>query len=391
MFPQIHRTLTLGLAALAALAVASPAGRADDKTDADVARWITQLGDDDPAKRADAAKQLEAVGEPALEALRKAADSHADVDVRLRAALIIKKITGPEWENILTITGPTTGYWINRVAFAADGKTAFATGGAVIWYDLKTGKEVNRVMELQYARPAFCLSKDGSVFLTGHQNDKVVRLGDAKSGKELKTFVGHTAGVYGAALSPDGTLAATGGDDKTLRIWDVKEAKELRQCEGVPAAVRCVAFTPKGDRMASGHEDGSVKLWDATTGKEVGAFKGHSKSVRAVAFLPDGASLLTASWDGTVRLWDVETGKEKLEMKHDGAVNDAAVSPDGKRALTAGFDDKTVRLWDLSDGKEIHRFTGHTAHALGVAFSPDGKQALTSDAGSTVRLWQLSK
>jgi WD40 repeat protein len=390
MRPWIVRIVTLGLLALMGLA-AAPSSRADDKTDADVARWISQLGDDDPAKRAEATKQLEAIGAPALEALRKAAESHADVDVRLRAGLLVKKLSGPQWENVLTVTGPTTGYWINRVAFTPDGKTALATGGAVIWYDLQKGKEVNRVMEMQFARPALCLSKDGTTFLTGHQNDKAVRLGDVKTGKELKTFTGHTAGVYGAALSPDGSLAATGGDDKTLRIWDVKEAKELRQCMGVPAAVRCVAFTPKGDRIASGHADGSVKLWDPTTGKEVQAFKGHTGSVNAVAFLPDGASLLTASADGTARLWDVETGKEKLQMKHDGVVNDAAVSPDGKRALTAGFEDRTVRLWDLSDGKEVHRFTGHTAHALGVAFSPDGKQALTSDAGCTVRLWQLGK
>jgi DNA-binding beta-propeller fold protein YncE len=390
MRPWIRRTVTLGLAAAAAFA-AAPWSRADDKTDAEIARWIAQLGDEDAAKRAEAAKQLEAIGEPALGALRKASESDPDVDVRLRAGLLVRKIEGPMWEEVRTITGPTAGYWLNRVAFSPDGKTAIATGGGVIWFDLQNGKEVNRVLELQFARPAICLSKDGTVFLTGHQKDKDVRLGDVKTGKVLKTFQGHTAGVYGAALSPDGALAVTGGDDKTLRIWDVKEAKELRQCEGVPAAVRSVAFAPKGDRLASGHTDGSVKLWDATTGKEAGAFKGHTKSVNAVTFLPDGATLLTASADGTVRLWEVETGKEKLQMKHDGGVNDAAVAPDGKRALTAGFDDKTVRLWDLSDGKEVHRFTGHGGHALGVAFSPDGKQALTSDAACTVRLWQLGK
>jgi WD40 repeat protein len=371
--------------------------RAADEPDAKtIARLIEQLGSDDAKERQEAAKRLEAIGEPAVEPLRQAARSHADPDVRLRAGVIVAAMTRGAYEEVRKYVGRTPGYWLNRVAFTPDGKQAVVTGGAVIVYDLQTGKELRRVMELQFARRALALSRDGKLFLTGHQNDKVVRLGEVATGKEVRTFEGHTApGVHGVAFSPDEALVASGGDDGTLRIWDAKTGQELRRCEGITDRVLCLAFAPDGKRIASGHYGPKsaflVRLWDAETGKEVRGFKGHTRDVTAVKFLPEGDRLLSASLDGTLRLWDVESGKELKKMAHTGEVYDAAASPDGKRALSAGFGDKTVRLWDLTTGRELHRFEGHASNVLGVAFSADGKQALSSDAANTVRLWRLAK
>jgi WD40 repeat protein len=81
----------------------------------------------------------------------------------------------------------------------------------VIVYDLQSGKELHRTMEVQFARLGLALSKDGRFFLTGHQNENVVRLDELQTGKEIQTFKGHAAGVPGVALSPDGTWAVTGG------------------------------------------------------------------------------------------------------------------------------------------------------------------------------------
>jgi WD40 repeat protein len=368
-----------------------------DKPDAAaIAKWVDRLGDDDFDRREEAAKKLEAAGEEALPALREAAEKNSDAEVRAAAKKVARAIEQGLWPQLRSIYGGTPGYWWNRVAFTPDGKQAIVTGGGVSLYDLETGKDIYRgLMEVQFARRGLCLSKDGAQFLTGHQKDQVVRLGDVQTGKEIRTFVGHTAGVWATALSPDGALAVSGGEDKTLRVWDAKTGMELRRCEGSTDAVFALAFMPKSNRFASGPAGAGgptpVRLWDAETGKEVQTFKGHTGTVTGLVFLPDGKSLLSSSNDGTIRLWDVETGKETLQMKHDGAVYGVAVSPDGKRALSAGYDDKTVRLWDLTTGKEIHRFTDHTTRVLGVAISPDGKRGLSCDANNTLILWQLAK
>jgi len=61
---------------------------ASDKID----RLIKQLGDDHFAKREAASKELDALGEPALAALRKAAASSADPEIRRRAEQAVRAI-----------------------------------------------------------------------------------------------------------------------------------------------------------------------------------------------------------------------------------------------------------------------------------------------------------
>jgi uncharacterized protein (TIGR03067 family) len=57
-----------------------------------VARLIAQLGADCFAQREAASKELEAIGEPALPALRKAAASSDDLEIRQRAKRIVQSL-----------------------------------------------------------------------------------------------------------------------------------------------------------------------------------------------------------------------------------------------------------------------------------------------------------
>lgn len=392
---RTYRTAVLPLVALLIAVLlgpwASPAGAADDSKE--LQALIDQLGDEDRAKRLQAAKKLEEIGEAAVEPLKRALKTHSDPDVRLRAALVLGAISRGDYAELKVINGNAPGYWLNRVVVSADGKQAIAAGGGVIWYDLETGKEVRRVLEVNGARPGLSLSPDGKHLLIGHSNNTEVTLVEADSGKVLQKFAGLRLGVQGVALSPDGTLAASAGRDGQVIVWDVKTGKSHRTFSGkVPG---CVAFSPDGKLLAAGYQgpgtDFSVCLFGPATGKEVGAWTGHTGAVTAVRFLPDGKSLVSASRDGTLRLWEVPSGKEIRQMKHGGIVNDVAVSPDGTRALSAGFDDRSVRLWDLETGKELFRFEGHQTRVLGVAFSPDGKRAVSCDANCMVRVWRLKK
>jgi WD40 repeat protein len=46
-----------------------------------------------------------------------------------------------------------------------------------------------------------------------------VRVWDLQTAKELHCFTGHTEGVIGVALSPDGRYALSGSYDGTMRLW----------------------------------------------------------------------------------------------------------------------------------------------------------------------------
>jgi WD40 repeat protein len=396
MLPRLLPALLLATLALASLAPGPP-GRSPAAS-----RLIERLGDEDADVRARAAKELEALGERALPALRKAARSDPDVDVRLRAALVVRAIEGKNW-GLLRAFGPGAplkaapfglGYWLNRVAFTPDGKYAVACGGGLILYDLETGKEVKRVLEVGGGRPGLAMSRDGRHGLTGHGSSPDFHLVEVPSLKIVRGFRGHVGGLYAVALSPDGNRAASAGSDDTLRLWDVRTVKELRRFTGA-GSPRCLAFSPDGKRLLSGQAAGVgkplVRLWDVETGKLLRSLEGHDGHVTAVAFLPGGKRALSAGGAGHLRLWDLDRGEELRRMTHKGLIHDAAVSPDGRRALSAGYNDNTVRVWDLGTGTVLHAFAGHIAPVLGVAFSADGKRALSSDAVGCLRLWKLGR
>src|SRR5262245_22058117 len=93
---------------------------------AEVERFIAQLGSDAFAEREAASKRLEAIGEPALEALRKALTSD-DLEVRDRARRVVAVVENRIYAEQLRLTGHAGALW--AVCVSADGKRLLTSGG----------------------------------------------------------------------------------------------------------------------------------------------------------------------------------------------------------------------------------------------------------------------
>jgi WD40 repeat protein len=74
---------------------------------------------------------------------------------------------------------------------------------------------------------------------------------------------------------------------------------------------------------------------------------------------------------------------------HSASVLSVAFSPDGK-TIVSGSADQTIRLWDLAGNPIGQPFQGHSASVWSVAFSPDGKTIVSGSADQTIRLWDLA-
>jgi hypothetical protein len=115
-------TVACAVVGLALLVVAGTPGREPSKKSDNqrVARLIRQLGDDEFAKREAASKELETIGAPAMGALRKAAASGDDLEIRRRSKQLVQAIAGRLRKT--SISGRWTGYGVNSLGQQSPGE-----------------------------------------------------------------------------------------------------------------------------------------------------------------------------------------------------------------------------------------------------------------------------
>jgi WD40 repeat protein/formylglycine-generating enzyme required for sulfatase activity len=278
---------------------------------------------------------------------------------------------------------------VTSVAFNPDGRYVLSgsSDNTVKLLDTATGREIRTFAGHSEPINSVVFSPDGGQVLSGSRDD-TAKLWDVATGREIRTFAGHTAWVNSVAFSPDGRYILSGSRDSTVRLWDVSTGNEIRTFAGHTDEINSVSFSPDGKRIVSGSDDKTIRLWDVETTRTIKTFSEHSRSL---AFSPDGRYILSGSSD--IKLLDVATGNEirTFAGRKWVFVTSVAFSPDGRQVLS-GFSNSIFCLWDATTGREIRTFSGHSCDddwdLISIAFSPDGKYIASGGAGDkTVKLW----
>ena len=178
-------------------------------------------------------------------------------------------------------------------------------------------------------------SKDGK-FIISYGWDNTVKIWDARTFTELRTFKGHTDQVWHAALSYNNKLLASGSMDRTFIIWDIESGRILHQIKNYTDEVEIKGVIPEFN----------IKM---------------NNSVYRVQFSPDGKQLAIASADKLVRIWDVENSviTDTLDGKHLTNWMWCRYSPDGKYLISASsrssHEDGVKVIWETGSYRQIAR------------------------------------
>lgn len=358
----------------------------------DLDKLIGQLSDDDLAVRRKAMKDLEGLGEEAVEALKRAARD-PDPDVRLRAFVVLRAIHPGINKEDLVLTGHTGS--VVAIAISRDG-TRLLSGGndsTLRLWDLKTGLELRQFAASKPTRFWACAIAPDGKHVLGGGSPGYLGAWEADTGKLVREIAQPKA-VRAVAFLPDGKRFMTGSYDKVLRLYDFPAINEVRKYEGHTASIMSLAVSPDGKLAltGSGQTEKTARLWDIEGGKQLFAFNDHTERILGVTFTPDSKQAVTGCWDNYARIYDTRTGKRirSIGKVHNKQVASVAVSPDGKLLATGG-DEGNVVLLDLAGPKDMATLQGHTAGINQVHFSADGKMLASSAKDNTIRVWRLPR
>jgi WD40 repeat protein len=285
--------------------------------------------------------------------------------------------------------------------FLPDGRTILSScsDGRIHFWGAATGREVRRLGNAQsggsysYEALVLTVSADGRTLATTGHSLHGIQLWSLESG-EARTLAKGEVGPFFAALSPDGSWLAAKTRFGVIRLWDAASGKELRtfpnQQNTIGAPAYGMTFSPDGKSFAASDDSHQVYVWDVETGRLIHRFKSYDRNLSTFAFLPDGRRLVSVGWDKWVRLWDIATGREVQRLGSlDGNVRGLVVHPDGRMIITTS-DDNTVRVWDLQTGREQRRFSARSFNSLPIALSPDGSILAIGSDDNRIRLWELA-
>ena len=187
------------------------------------------------------------------------------------------------------------------VAFPPDGGTLYcaeAHGGTRAW-DARTCKLLRAFDAPMPQAAAFTidrlmncigLTNDGATLATcaSSVNNEFVgaaRLWDARTGAPKRDFSAEKIHGRPMALSPDGSLVATGG--KSVKLWDAGTGKLVRELYGYLKRTQSIVFSADGRLLVAGGSYGTTNVWEVGSGRHL---------VTLFTFVDDSTGLATDEW-----------------------------------------------------------------------------------------------
>lgn len=227
---------------------------------------------------------------------------------------------------------------------------------------------IDRVLALDFSPDGKLLASSGG-FPSRSGEIKIWNVAEGTLFKEFKDP--HSDTVVALDFSPDQKHLASGGSDKFVRVFQVDTGKQIKTFEGHTHHVQGVSWKRDQRTLASAGADNVIKIWDFASGEQRKTIQGFAKEITAVQFLlptrvDRNFEALASSGDRQVKFVK-EDGNHTRGFGGAGEfVTFAAATPDGS-IVVAGALDGVLRVWKGENAESIATFDppkeeGHLAN-----------------------------
>lgn len=88
-----------------------------------------------------------------------------------------------------------------------------------------------------------------------------VEIFDSRSGKLIRSLLGHEGGTLGLTWGPEGNRLASAGADRFIRVWDSQSGSLALTIRASNYAVEHLDWSPDGRRLVSGDMMLNLEIW----------------------------------------------------------------------------------------------------------------------------------
>jgi ribosomal RNA-processing protein 9 len=269
------------------------------------------------------------------------------------------------------VTRSVRAHDIAPTCVALDGDAAHAASGGkdsrVIVWDVETGAKLASMRPAVY-EPRF---RADPALAPGH--------------------VGHVRAVA-VADAQGGNIVASGGEDGLVRIWDARTGKQVDALRGHRGPVNALAFRSGSMQLFSASQDRTVKIWDVNDMAYVETLFGHGAEICGLDSLVKERAI-SCGRDGTMRLYKVVDGSQ-LVFRRALTTSLDTVAMVNEQRFVSGGDDGAVALWHVNKKRPVavveHAHgegTGCDTWISSVAAGHNTDLAVSGAGDGFVRLW----